>query len=176
GFALLVDQARGHAFERGPAGDHPHPPPLRLAPHVAPPPRHRADKSFALELRHGLATRRAADAEVDRQFAFVEADFAGGAVNVHGRDRVFQRGVGTALEALDGRDRLNPRGLHRSRCHPWGLCGGKTARCATGAAHYGYTIIAGIQYARALGGAIPSPIGIDVPGSPAILRTVRRVT
>ena len=50
---------------------------LGLAHHIDAAPGHRAHEPFALQLRHRLAHRRTADAEVLRQAALVEPDFFG---------------------------------------------------------------------------------------------------
>ena len=47
---------------------------LGLAHHIDAAARHRAHEAFALELRHRLAHRRAADAEILRELALVEPD------------------------------------------------------------------------------------------------------
>ena len=47
---------------------------LGLAHHIDAAARHRAHEALALELRHRLAHRRAADAEVLRELALVEPD------------------------------------------------------------------------------------------------------
>jgi len=62
----LSDQAGCHAFERRPGGDHLDHLALRLAHNIDAAARHRANEAFALELRHGLAHGRAADAEILR--------------------------------------------------------------------------------------------------------------
>ena len=71
---VLGDQARRHAFERRPGGDHLDHLALGLAHHIDAAARHRAHEALALELRHRLAHRRAADAEILRELALVEPD------------------------------------------------------------------------------------------------------
>jgi hypothetical protein len=62
-------------------------------------------------LRHGLAHRRAADAEILRQRALIEPDFGAAAVHVHADDDAFERRIGLVLEVERGVDRLQPRPL-----------------------------------------------------------------
>src|SRR5262249_62214363 len=88
---VLRNQPRRHAFERGPGGDQLDDLALGFAHHIDAAARHRADKALALELRHGLAHWRAADAELFSKAAFVKADFIAAAVDVHANDRRFQR-------------------------------------------------------------------------------------
>ena len=76
---VLRDQARRHALERGPGGDHLDHLLLGLAHHIDAAARHRAHEALALELRHRLAHRRAADAEILRELALVEPDLAAAA-------------------------------------------------------------------------------------------------
>ena len=104
---VLGDQARGHAFQRRPGGDHLDHLAPGLAHDVDAAARHRAHEALALELRHRLAHRRAADAEVLRELALVEPDVGAAAVDVHRHDDVLQRGVGLVLEAEGGVDRLD---------------------------------------------------------------------
>src|ERR1035437_5093183 len=121
----LRDQARRHAFQRRPGGDHLDHLALGLAHYIDTAARHRAHEAFAFELRHRLAHRRATDAEVVRQLALVEADVVAAAVDVHRYDGVLQGGVGLVLEArgvVDGpkrrlrrRRRANLRGRARTQ-------------------------------------------------------------
>jgi hypothetical protein len=76
-------EPRRHAFQRRPGGDQLDDLALGLAHHIDAAPRHRADETLALELRHGLAHRRPADAELVRQAALVEPDLGAASVNVH---------------------------------------------------------------------------------------------
>src|ERR1700757_4612069 len=66
------DEPRGHALQGRPGGDHLDHFPLGLAYHVDAATRNRPHKALTLELRHGLAHRGAADAEILGQPAFVE--------------------------------------------------------------------------------------------------------
>src|SRR5262249_28448610 len=126
---------------------------LRLAHDVDAAARHRAHKTFALELGHGFAHRRAANAEILRQLALVKADVIAAAVDVHCHDCVLQRGVGFVLEARRHMDGCE-RGMRRQRC----ARGSTTARNAnaTGvtvsATHDWYTIC------QTGGQAQPAPI------------------
>jgi hypothetical protein len=70
------DQPGGHALQRRPGGDQLDHLLLGLAHHIDPAPRHRADETFALELGHRLAHRRAADPEIGRELALVEPHLA----------------------------------------------------------------------------------------------------
>src|SRR5262249_39719392 len=87
---------------------------LGLADDVNPAPRNRAHETFALELGHGFAHGRAADAEIRSEPPLVEPDVGAAAVDVHGHDRVFERGVGAGLEAVRAGDRLDA-GRYRGR-------------------------------------------------------------
>ena len=112
---IFGDEARRHAFERRPGGDHLDHLAPGLAHHIDAAARHRAHEALALELRHGLAHRRAADAEILRQPALVEPDVGAAAVDVHRDDDVLQRRIGLVLEArwiADRIDRHVPR--HRA--------------------------------------------------------------
>ena len=112
---MLGDQPRRHAFERRPGGDHLDHLALGLAHDVDAAARHRAHETLALELRHGLAHRRAADAEIERQLALVEPDVGTAAIDVHRHDDVLQRRIGLALEAGRGVDRLDRDARQRDR-------------------------------------------------------------
>ena len=87
---VLGDQPRRHAFERRPGGDHLDHFGPGLAHDIDAAARHRAHEAFALELRHRLAHRRAADAEILRELALVEADVLAAAIDVHRHDDVLQ--------------------------------------------------------------------------------------
>src|SRR6185436_18975746 len=104
---MLGDQPRRHAFQRSPGGDHLDHLDLRLAHDIDAAPWHGADETFALELRHRLAHRGAADAEVLGELALVETDVLTAAIDVHRHDDVLQRNVGLVLEAERGVDRLD---------------------------------------------------------------------
>src|SRR5664279_4986930 len=138
----LRDQARRHAFQRRPGGDHLDHLALGLAHHIDTATRHRAHEAFAFELRHRLAHRRAADAEVVRQLALVEADVVAAAVDVHRHDGVLQGGVGLVLEAWGVVDGPKRRLRRRRRANLGGRA--RTQTDATGqpalATHDWYTI------------------------------------
>src|SRR5262249_20662081 len=68
-------------------------------------------KALTFELRHGLAHRRAADAQLLGQAAFVEPDFVATAIDVHADDDGFQRGIGFVFEAERSIDRFQARPL-----------------------------------------------------------------
>src|SRR5262249_58250547 len=61
------------------------------------------------------AHRRAADAEIRSEPPLVEPDVGPAAIDVHGRDRVFERGTGAALEAVRAADGLDAR-RYRGTC------------------------------------------------------------
>src|SRR3546814_14010277 len=63
--------------------------------------RHGAHEALLLEQRHGLADRRAADAENLGELTLVQPDLVAMAIDVHLRDRPLQRLV--SLGAEDGR-------------------------------------------------------------------------
>src|SRR5262249_22004434 len=115
GAGVLGDEPRRHALERGPGGDHLDHLALGLANDVDPAPGNRAHETFALELGHGFAHRRAADDEIGGEPRLVEPDVGPAAIDVHGRDRVFERGIGAALEAVGAADRLDARRSRGSR-------------------------------------------------------------
>ena len=141
----LRDQPRRHAFQRRPGGDHFDHLALRLAHHVDAAAWHRAHKALAFELGHRLTHRRAADAEVLRQFSLVQPDLVAIAIDVHRHDRVLQRRIGLLLEAWRDVDRLQRRVRRERRAR---------GSCATGQANtMGFTVslMAGIQYARSRG-------------------------
>src|SRR6266566_3689711 len=123
GARVLGDEPRGHALERGPGGDHFDHLALGLANDVNSPPGNRAHETFALELGHGFAHRRAADAEIRCEPALVEPDVGPAAIDVHRHDRVFERRVGAAFEAVRAADWLDAwryrgsRGMGRG-CDP----------------------------------------------------------
>src|SRR5262249_1203584 len=75
------------------------------------PARHRAHKALTFQLRHGLAHRRAADAQLLGQAAFVEPDFVVTAIDVHADDDGFERGIGFVFEAERSVDRFQARPL-----------------------------------------------------------------
>src|SRR5262249_6177938 len=172
GARVLGDEPRRHAFERGPGGDHLDHLALGFADDVNPAPRNRAHETFALELGHGFAHRRTADAELRSEPPLVEPDVGAAAVDVHGHDRVFERGVGAGLEAVRAGDRLDARRYRGTR----GV-GRRWARDADGTGvtstltHGWYTIFHGldqcnrrvfpppIQHSRKVGppAAIPLP-------------------
>ena len=77
------DQPRRHAFERGPGRDQFNHLAPALAHHIHAAARLRPHEPFAFELRHGLAHRRAAYAELLRQAPFVEPDLCAAAIDVH---------------------------------------------------------------------------------------------
>ena len=126
----LGDQPRRHAFQRRPGGDQLDHLALGLAHHVDAAPRHRAHETLALELRHGLAHRRAADAELVRQPALVEPDLGAAAIDVHRGDGVLQRRIGLALEACRTGERIDGKPRRRQLCR---------ARGSLGAPQYGET-------------------------------------
>src|SRR6185437_13568353 len=105
--------------ERGPGGDHLDRFMLRLAHDVDAAARHRAHKALALELRHGFAHRRSADAEILRQLALIEPDLIAAAIDIHRHNGVLQGGVSLLLEAFGGVDRrehrMRGRGLRPRR-------------------------------------------------------------
>src|SRR6185503_12035990 len=132
----LGDEAGRHAFQRRPGGDHLDHLGLGLAHHIDAAPRHRPHKAFALELRHRLPHRRAADAEVLRELAFVETDILPAAIHVHRHDDVFQRHVRLVLETERGVDRLDRQARRSLRKI------GPAGRAADGwvVGHHWYTI------------------------------------
>ena len=105
--AFSRDQPRRHAFERRPGGDQLDHLAPGLAHDIDAAARHRAHEALALELRHRLAHRRAADAEILRQAALVEPDLGAAAIDVHGGDGVLERGIGLALEICRARQRID---------------------------------------------------------------------
>src|SRR6185312_3773321 len=109
--------------------------------------RHRTHETLALELRHRLAHRGAADAELLRELALVEPDVIAAAIDVHRHDDVLQRLVGLVLEAERGVDRLD-RKAGIVRIHGFGMRNHATQGTVT--THRG------IQYSRALSGTIPA--------------------
>src|ERR1051326_8129402 len=104
---LHGDQPRRHAFQRRPHGDQLDDLAPALAHHIDAAPRLGAHKTLALELRHRLAHRRAADAEVGGETPFVEPDLGATAVHVHGRDGVLERRVGLALQTRRPLERIH---------------------------------------------------------------------
>src|SRR5215510_10285718 len=104
---ILGDQPRRHALERRPGGDHLDHLALGLAHHIDAAPGHRAHEAFALELRHRLAHRRAADAEVLSEAALVEAHLGALPVDIERDDDVLERRIGPALEARRAYHRLD---------------------------------------------------------------------
>ena len=112
------DQACRHAFERRPGGDQLDHLVLGLAHHIDAAARHRAHETLALELRHRLADRRAADAEILRQLALVEPDVAAAAIDVHRHDDILQRRIGLVLETERGVDRLDRKPMGFT-LRPW---------------------------------------------------------
>ncbi len=80
---------------------------LVLAHHVDAAPRLGAHEALALELRHRLAHRRAADAEIGREPPLVEPDLGAAAIDVHGGDGVLQRRVGLLLETRRAGERID---------------------------------------------------------------------
>src|SRR5215813_973249 len=104
---ILGDEARRHAFERRPGGDHFDHLALGLAHYVDAAARHRPHEAFALKLRHRLAHRCAADAEVLRQPALVEPHFGALAIDVERDDHVLERRIGPILEACRAHDRFD---------------------------------------------------------------------
>src|SRR5262249_30970710 len=99
-------------FERGPHRDQLDHLAFGFAHHVDAAARNRAHEAFAFELRHGLAHRRPADAEILRQAPFVEPDLSAAAIDVHRGDRVLERRVGLPLETRRAGQRTN-RDLRR---------------------------------------------------------------
>ena len=124
----LGNQPRRHAFERRPGGDQFDHFAPGLAHHIDAAARHRADKAFALELRHRLAHRRAADTEILRQAALVEPDLGAAAIDIHRSDRALERDVRLALKICRAGQRVD--GWLRP-----GRAGGTAVRVI--AAHYG---------------------------------------
>src|SRR6516165_2833992 len=106
---VLRDQPRSHALERRPGGDHLDHLALGLAHDVNAAARNGADEPLALKLRHGFAHRGAAYTEIGREAPLVEADIRAVAIDIHCHDRVFERGVGAALETFRSCDRLDAR-------------------------------------------------------------------
>src|SRR5262249_45012853 len=104
---ILGDEARRHAFERRPGGDHFDHLALGLAHHVDAAARHRPHEAFALKLRHRLTYWCAADSEVLRQPALVEPHFGTLAIDVERDDHVLERGIGPILEACWADDRFD---------------------------------------------------------------------
>src|SRR5262249_24034253 len=127
-----------------PGGDHFDHLALGFADDVNPAPGNRAHETFALELGHGFAHRRAADAEIRSEPPLVEPDVGPAAIDVHGRDRVFERGIGAALEAVRAADGLDAR-RYRGTCG----VGRGWAPDAGGATGTGTRTHAGIQYSTA---------------------------
>src|SRR5712671_6475964 len=140
GAGALGNESRRHALERGPGGDHFDHLALGLANDINSAPRHRTDKAFALELSHGFAHGRAADAEIQREPPLVETDIGPTAIDVHGHDGILERGIGAALEAVRTSDALDAWRCRDSR----GMAGGWGADPGTatsaGATHGWYTI------------------------------------
>src|SRR5262249_989542 len=134
GARVLGDKPRRHALEHGPGGDHFDHLALGLANDINPAARNRAHETFALELGHGFAHRRAADAELRSEPPLVAPEVGRGAIDVHGRDRVLERRVGAALEAVQAADRLDTGRYRGSR--------GMGRRCDPGAGSTGVTITA----------------------------------
>src|SRR5215471_18879809 len=146
GAGVLGDEPRRHALERGPGGDHLDHLALGLANDVDPAPGNRAHETFALELGHGFAHRRAADAEIRSEPPLVEPDVGPAAIDVQGRDRVFERGIGAALEAVRAADRLDAR-RYRGTCgvgRGWAPDAGGTRVTGT-RTHGWYTVFHGLD-------------------------------
>src|SRR5262249_14201905 len=110
--------------------------------------RHRSHETFALELRHCLAHRRTADAEVLREFAFVQPDVVAAAIDIHRHDRVFQGRVrlvfetrrnidwlqrGARRERGPGIETMNGTGFRISATHTWYTISQMRRRAATAA-------------------------------------------
>src|SRR5262249_42924402 len=110
---LLGDQARRHAFERRPGGDHLDHLALGLAHYIDTAPRHRAHKALALELRHRLTHRGAADAEGWGRGACAEPPPRARPKDARREDDPLERRVAPALEAGRACHRLT---LHRRVC------------------------------------------------------------
>src|SRR5262249_43179677 len=98
---------------RRPGGDHLDHLALGLAHYIGTATRHRAHKALALELRHRLTHRRAADAEVLGQAALVEAHLRALPIDVKRDDDTLERRIGPALEGGRTGDGLT---LHRRVC------------------------------------------------------------
>ena len=117
----------GHAFDRGPDGDHLDHLALRLAHHDQPAAWHRADEAFLLQHRQRLAHRRAAHPKVLRELAFVQPDLQRMAVDVHLGDRALDRLAGLLAQpdavALMGSAAVSCnrslRGWHPDVLHSW---------------------------------------------------------
>ncbi len=186
--ALSVIKPRRHAFQRRPGGDQLDHLAPGLAHHIDAAPRHRAHETLALELRHGLAHRRPADAELMRQAALVEPDLGTAPVNVHRGDGVLERGIGLALETrrvgerIDGkprrrqlrRTRGNPPQYGETRTHRWHTIfqQGQRRQRSPGLIRPA----ASIPYKwrpRRVGPLGQHPLAIQ-PGDPARLQNVRR--
>ena len=109
---LLGDQRAAMPSSARPGGDQLDHLLLGLAHDINPTPRYRAHKALALELRHGLADRRARDTEVLRQGALVEAHLAGPLNRrVDREDHVLEGDVGALGErrgVSEGRERDAP--------------------------------------------------------------------
>src|SRR5262249_58673278 len=130
-----------------------------------------AHEPFALELGHGFAQRRAADAKIRSEPPLVEPDVGPAAIDVHGRDRVFERGIGAALEAIGATDGLDARRYRGSRRmgRGWAPDAGRT-RVTITATHGSYTIFQ--NPAARNGGPCPGDAGqaLGRPGCPQPLQ------
>jgi hypothetical protein len=103
-----ISASAASVVKRRPDGNHVEDFLLRLAPDIDAAPRLYPHEAFLVEAHQGLAQRRAADAELFRQAAFVEAEFRVVVVDVHGGDGGLQLVVNPGLEAEVLADGLNP--------------------------------------------------------------------
>src|SRR5262249_614240 len=113
----LRDQAGRHALQRRPGGDQLDHLLLGLAHDVDAAARHRAHEPLAFELRHRLAHRRAADAEIARELAVVEPHLDRLLVDVERQDHALERRIGAVREGggvLERRNRDPGFGLRRA--------------------------------------------------------------
>ncbi len=100
-------KAGGHAFDRGPDGDHLDHLALRLAHHMDAAARDRVHEAFLLQDRQGFADRRPRDTKVLRKLAFVQADLTRMAVDVHVGDGALDRFAGAPAKTQADVQRLN---------------------------------------------------------------------
>jgi hypothetical protein len=89
---------------------------LGLAGYIHAATRHGAHETLALELRHGLAHRRTADAKIFRKAALIKPDFGAAAIDIQGSDGLFQRGINLMLEVFRAGQRRD-RGPRLSAVH-----------------------------------------------------------
>ena len=105
----LRNQPGRHAFQRCPGGNHLDHFAFRLTHHIDAAARHRTHEALALELGHGLAHWRAANAELLSELPLVEPDVIAVAIDVHRDDRVLEGCIGFLLETRRDVDRRKRR-------------------------------------------------------------------